>query len=215
MKFHRPWILCIQETKLENIDDFLCATLWGSQTFGYSYKPSVGASGGILTLWDTVEVDVWLTRSIAHVIIIQGVMVKNGGEFSLANVYAPCDPLGRQDVWTRLGSLLSNFSDFCWCVCGDFNAIRSPAERESRVVGTIVEDYSHFNQFIDSNVLFDLPLCDRNFTWFRGDGVSLSRLDRFLITKDWCVRWPHFIQRALIHGLSDHCPILLTMDEAN
>lgn len=83
------------------------------------------ASGGIQTLWDIVEVDVWLTRSMAHVIIIQGVMVKNGGEFTLANVYAPCDPLTRQDVWTRLGSILSNFSDLCWCVCvcGDFNTI--------------------------------------------------------------------------------------------
>lgn len=115
----------------------------------------MGASCGILTLWDTVEVDVWLTRSIAHVIIVQGVMVKNGGQFAIANVYAPCDPLDRQDGWTRLGPLLSNFSDLCWCVCGDFNAIRSPVERKSRVVSTIVEDYSHFNQFIDSNVLFD------------------------------------------------------------
>jgi len=100
-------------------------------------------------------------------------------------------------------------------VCGDFNAIWSPAERKSRMVGTSVEDYSHFNQFIASNVLFDLPLCDRDYTWFRGDGVSMSCLDRFLLSKDWYVCWPHFIQRALIRSLSDHCPILLTMDEAN
>jgi hypothetical protein len=138
-----------------------------------------------------------------------------GASLPFANVYAPCDTLSRPDVWTRLGSILSNFSDLCWCVCGDFNAIRSPYERKSRVVGTSVEDYSHFNQFIDNNVLFDLPLCDRNYTWFRGDCVSMSRLDRFLLSEDWCARWPHFIQRALIRGLSDHCPILLTMDEAN
>jgi len=40
-------------------------------------------------------------------------------------------------------------------------------------------------------------------------------LDRFLLSEDWSVCRPHFIQRALIRDLSDHCPILLTMDEAN
>lgn len=25
----RPWILCLQETKLENIDMFVCASMWG------------------------------------------------------------------------------------------------------------------------------------------------------------------------------------------
>jgi len=62
---------------------------------------------------------------------------------------------------------------------------------------------------------FDLHLWGRNFTWFRGDGVSMSRLDRFLLSEDWCAHWPNMIQRALIRGLSDHCPILLSMDEEN
>jgi len=82
-------------------------------------------------------------------------------------------------------------------------------------VGTFVEDYSHFNQFIDSNILLDLPLCGRNYTWFRGDGVSMSRLDRFLLLEDRCACWPNLMQRALNHGLSDHCPILLSVDEVN
>ena len=177
MKYHRPLILCVQETKLENINDVLCASLWGNQNFGFSYRPSVGASGDILTIWDTTEVDVRITRSMAHVIIIQGNMLKNGGEFAVANVYSPCDTLRRQNVWAQLDMILSNYRDLSWCVCGDFNAIRSQAERRSKVVGTIVEDYSHFNQFIDGNILFDLPLCGRNYTWFRGDGVSMSQLD--------------------------------------
>jgi len=143
----------------------------------FDEKSTYSASDGILTIWDTAEVDVRITRSMAHVIIIQGNMLKNGGEFVVANVYAPCDPLRRQDVWAQLGMILSNYRDLSWCVCGDFNAIWSQAERRSRVVGTIVEDYSHFNQFIDGNILSDLPLCGRNYTWFRGDGVSMSQLD--------------------------------------
>ena len=93
--------------------------------------------------------------------------------------------------------------------------IRSQVERKSRVVGTFVEDYSHLNQFIDSNILFYLPLCVKIFTWFRGDGVSMSRLDRFLLLEDWCAIWPNMLQRALNYDLPDQCPILLSMDEEN
>jgi len=31
------------------------------------------------------------------------------------------------------------------------------------------EDFAPFNQFIDGNIIFDLPLCGRHFTWFQGD----------------------------------------------
>jgi exonuclease III len=48
-----PHIVCLQETKLQVCDDFLCSSAWGSSPLGYSYRPSVGASGGLLTLWDT------------------------------------------------------------------------------------------------------------------------------------------------------------------
>ena len=95
MKFHLPWVLCVQETKLKSINDFLCSSLWGNQNYGFSYKPFVGASGGILTILDSTEVDVIITRSLTHVVIIQGKMEKNVADFSLANVYAPCDPLRR------------------------------------------------------------------------------------------------------------------------
>jgi len=44
-----------------------------------------------------------ITRSMAHVVIIQGKMLKNGADFALANVYAPCEPLRRQDLWNQLG----------------------------------------------------------------------------------------------------------------
>lgn len=54
-----------------------------------------------------------------------------------------------------------------------------------------------------------------SFTWFRGDCSSMSRLDIFLLSKEWCVRWPHMIQQALIRGLSYHFPILLLIDEEN
>jgi hypothetical protein len=102
-----------------------------------------------------------------------------------------------------------------WCVLGDFNAVCSCEERRSRSTISGNDDFAPFNNFIDDHYLIDLPLCGRNFTWYRGDGLSMSRLDRFLLSEVWISVFPDCIQAALPRGLSDHCPIILTIDDQN
>jgi len=102
----RPNVFCIQEAKLKAVDDVLCRSLWGSGEVAYSFKPSVGASGGILTLWDTTVVDVWVSVNLSNALIIRGKFIKNNVDFTLANVYAPCDHRGRQLLWNELGVLI-------------------------------------------------------------------------------------------------------------
>jgi len=70
----------------------------------------------------------------------------------------------------------------CIYLCGDFNAVRNLEERRSRGVAVRSLDYHPFNDLIDNDVLVDLPLHGRNFTWYKGDGNSMSRLDRFLLS---------------------------------
>lgn len=41
----------------------------------------------------------------------------------------------------------------------------------------------------------------------------MSRLDRFLLTERWSLSWPNCFQMASARGLSDHCPLVLTVDE--
>jgi hypothetical protein len=43
----------------------------------------------------------------------------------------------------------------------------------------------------------------------------MSRLDRFFLSEDWCLTWQNCYQIALVRGLSDHCPILLSVDDEN
>jgi len=68
---------------------------------------------------------------------------------------------------------------------------------------------------LTTNSLIDMPICGRLFTWFRGYGVSMSRLDRFLLFDKWCDAWPNCIQVAQQRGLLDHVPVMLFDDEAN
>jgi len=73
-----------------------------------------------------------------------------------------------------------------WCFCGEFNAIRSRNERKG--VGTT--DYSNeikgFNNFIESNLLMDLPIVGKKYTWFKANGMAKSRIDRVLLLRNGC-----------------------------
>ncbi|XP_024626603.1 uncharacterized protein [Medicago truncatula] len=101
------------------------------------------------------------------------------------------------------------------CVCGDFNSVRSVDERKGRGDVFRQGDADIFNMFIHDSLLIDLPICGRLFTWYRGDGVSMSRLDRFLLSNKWCEKWPNCVQVAYQRGLSDHVPVLLYTDDTN
>jgi exonuclease III len=101
-----PLIVCLQETKLQVCNDFLCSSLWGTTSFGFSFRPSSGASGGLLTMWDTSEVEVWSYISRDYVLWCHGRFVRTGEEFLVANVYAPCDQGAKQGLWDALSSKL-------------------------------------------------------------------------------------------------------------
>ena len=54
------------------MDDFLIKSLWGSDLYGYSYQASIGASGGLITIWNSTVVEVQCTLSFRHVLVIKG-----------------------------------------------------------------------------------------------------------------------------------------------
>ncbi|GAU46774.1 hypothetical protein TSUD_402850 [Trifolium subterraneum] len=191
------------------------ASLWGSPDHAFSFRPSVGASGGLLTLWNTSEVEVWSSTSREHVLWCHGRFTKSGEEFFLANVYAPCDLGAKQVLWASLSDQIQLLGRRRMCVSGDFNAVRCIEERRSPRTVTRSTDILPFNQFIDEMFFIDLPLSGRKFTWYKGDGHTMSRLDRFLLSEDWCLAWPNCVHVAQLRGLSDHCPLILSADEEN
>lgn len=95
------------------------------------------------------------------------------------------------------------------------NSVRSMEERRDRGVSSRHDDCNIFNKFIEDGRLVDLPICGRLFTWYRGDGFTMSRLDRYLLSENWCSTSPNCIQVANQRGLSDHVPFVLTVDNAN
>jgi len=114
-----------------------------------------------------------------------------------------------------LTHFILNKGDENICICGDFNAVRSEEERRGSNTGFRQLDTDNFNNFIDGSSLVDFPICGRLFTWYRSDGVSMSRLDRFLVSVKWCESWPNCIQVAHQRGLFDHVPLVLFIEDVN
>jgi len=105
----------------------------------------------------------------------------------LFNIYAPCEPRAKQELWASLSVRL-------------------------QLLGG---EKVYFSLFIDNNGLIDLSLCGCRFTCYKGHGTSMSRLDRFLLSEEWCLQWPNCFQVALLRGLYDHCLLQLSVDEEN
>lgn len=119
-----PSVLCIQETKLMACDGYVYSSLWGVSSYDYSYRPSVGALGGLLTVWDTTEVDVSSSCSQEYMLQNHGRVLRNNEEFNLINIYAPCDLRAKEELWAALSARLHLLRGQKVCVCSDFNAVR-------------------------------------------------------------------------------------------
>jgi hypothetical protein len=81
-----------------------------------------------------------------------------------------------------------------WGIGGDFNVIRFPSERldEARFSLTMMK----FFDFIFEQGLMDLPHERGTFMWSNNrDSSSWSRIDRFLVSSNWEVKFPDLFQK--------------------
>ena len=90
----------------------LCSNkaIWGDDCGGYSFRPSIGASGGLVTLWDKNEVDVWTSISFDNVLVIVGRFLTSNELFAAFNVYASCDASSQQILWETISHRLLSFA---------------------------------------------------------------------------------------------------------
>ncbi|RVW57807.1 hypothetical protein CK203_113382 [Vitis vinifera] len=132
---------------------------------------------------------------------------EDGLLWTFTRVYGPTLKRYREFFWEELRVIRGLWTD-PWCIGGDFNVIRFPSERSRE--GRISASMRRFSEVIDELALRDLPLQGGPFTWNGGlNGQSMSRLDRFLVLKDWETHFSRVTQGTLPRPVSDHFPILL------
>jgi exonuclease III len=52
LKLWKGEVICLQETKLENISRSVVRSLWSNRFADWKFLESEGASGGVLIMWD-------------------------------------------------------------------------------------------------------------------------------------------------------------------
>ena len=112
-----PSILCIQESKLSQLDELVGSLLWGTSPHGFSFRPSVGASGGLIIFWDSKEVEVWSSFTFDHVFAFGGRFVHSNEDFVLFNINALIEVGAQRLLWDTLLSRLDNYVGKKVCVC--------------------------------------------------------------------------------------------------
>lgn len=127
----------------------------------------------------------------------------------LVNIYASCNRSERKILWDSLKSSIIS-KQGCWLLGRDFNTVKCRQEKLGFHFDT--GSMSDFASFINDSQLLDLQLGGRKYTWYKTNGKSMSRLDRFLLSQDMANLLGNCSQTELKRSFSDHCPIILKSD---
>ncbi|XP_058783058.1 uncharacterized protein LOC131657708 [Vicia villosa] len=204
-------VFLIQETKVVDMKDDIANSLWKNEEVGYSFSNSVGLSGGIITLWKTASVSALKSFSGTGFLGIK-VLWKND-LYYVINVYSSCDVHKKKQLWKALVNLKGKLTDGEWIVGGDFNTIKHSRERKGRSSTANFSEWNAFADFIDDCNLIDVPCKGKRLSWYSGDGLSMSRLDWFLVDNSIVNKWGIVGQNICSRDISDHCPIWIIKDK--
>ncbi|OAY70623.1 hypothetical protein ACMD2_27059, partial [Ananas comosus] len=128
--------------------------------------------------------------------------------FYLTNVYGPPTWDGKEDFCSELRAL-KGICTGKWVICGDFNFTRYQSERKGKHWS--YKATAMFSDLIRDLAAIDLPLANQSFTWSNmQQSPTLAKLDRFLVSTEWDLSFPHRRVKALPRLTSDHTPILLS-----
>ncbi|XP_020234693.1 uncharacterized protein LOC109814631 [Cajanus cajan] len=206
-------ILCLQETKKADISENLCKWLWGEGgegDMGWKMTPAINKAGGLLCLWSKAKLEVTDHFQGSSYLGLEGTWKEKGIQILIVNIYAPCEPSQKRQLWGQLKEKRERSSIKWWCLMGDFNSVRKVTERVGVNGGNVgAVEFRDFNNFISDLDIVEVPLIGRSFTWYRPNGRAKSKIDRIFVSRDWFDQWPGSIQMVLDRNISDHCPILL------
>ncbi|GJY64799.1 RNA-directed DNA polymerase, eukaryota [Tanacetum coccineum] len=204
--FHKVTFLTIQETKMDCISEIEIKALWGNYSFEYIFSEAVGASGGILCVWDPCYFSKDHHILSDNFVALYGTWIPKREKVLLISIYAPQSVTSKRILWDYIASLVCRWNGLCM-VMGDFNEVRCKEDRLGSVFN--VQGANEFNGFVSNSELIEIQLEGFTFTWTHPSFKKMSKLDRFFVNDGMLSSFPHLSAVCLDRHLSDHRPILL------
>ena len=183
-----------------------------SNSFSYEASDSEGASGGVLTLYNSRAFKLTPLFSSSNALLCKVFHFQSNDSWLILNLYAPNTKKERNCFWIKLLGILSKCILIKGIIMGDFNSPLSDADK----MGGHAPDQDSKRDlalFIQHLAFLDLDLQGGSFTWSNrrigGDSIQVH-LDRGLISPDWLLT--HSCRLSLLPRVgSDHSPISLSV----
>ena len=137
----------------------------------------------------------------------------DGFLWSLVVAYGAAQDARKPNFLTELVCICDN-EELPMLVGGDFNIIRTHEEKNN-------SNYARwtfiFNAIIESLDLKELELSGKQYTWVsRRETPTFEKLDRFLASIEWELKFPLVSVHALTRSGFDHMPLIIDSgDEAH
>jgi exonuclease III len=208
----RSDIVCLQETKIEELSRIVVLQILGPQFSNYVCLPSVGASGGILVAWKDGLGPISNFRIDGHSISVQ-FCPSDSPSWWLTCVYGPQGNEAKIQFLQELREVRLN----CprpWLLAGDFNLIYREEDKNNNNLDRAM--MGRFRRWINDLALKEVPLHGRKFTWSnRQNSPTLVRLDRAFYSVDWEQTFPNCLLQSAASQDLDHCPLILGLNDIN
>ncbi|GMI63973.1 hypothetical protein HRI_000066600 [Hibiscus trionum] len=203
VRANKPQVTFVQEIKMTKVEDRTIKFICGNQSdTGSAISPSVGASGGLLSIWNNKFFKLESSMIWNNFIIMQGSIRPIKMKYNLVNIYPPNYQGERLSMFNELTSILHQMRA-PMIIGGDFNIVLSPEEKMGSFNNR--SSMKKFSKFIENLNLLDPPVNGGRFTWSNTrERPSASRLDRFLILPEILMKWPDDIQAISPKSISDH-----------
>ncbi|XP_057719723.1 uncharacterized protein LOC130934152 [Arachis stenosperma] len=125
---YRLDMLGLVETKRQLVTRFDVVKIWGNGCVGWEYVESVGASGGLLLMWDDGFFKMRNCYKSERWLCVEGVLPENNINCTFFLVYGAHTRGEKLAVWEELSYMAGLCPGTC-CFFGDFNEIGQVEER--------------------------------------------------------------------------------------
>ncbi|KAF8766007.1 hypothetical protein HU200_007942 [Digitaria exilis] len=211
LRITQAQVVCLQETKLQQIDSALASFLGAYRFDKFFYKPARGTNGGILMLWKDSFVELQNCKIGRYSVSADATIRHCATSFKLTTVYGPSHA-AEKEIFMRHIRNLKPADDTKWLLLGDFNLMYEARDKNNNNLNLRL--IRQFRNTINRCELKEIHLQNRKYTWSNERRYpTLVRLDRVFCNQSWGLHFENHALHALSSSHSDHCPLLLYKQE--
>ncbi|XP_039048924.1 uncharacterized protein LOC120189810 [Hibiscus syriacus] len=145
LESNKPGVAFFQESKVSEISVIVDRLLRGFIRRDLIFSPAVGASGGLITLWDRNVFQMTSKVILRRVVAVKGRLVFNNLEFGFVNVYGPNIHYDRSDFFEQLS----------WFTLPRSVSDHNPVVLKIRKGKKVVRPFKWFNHWAEDPVLVE------------------------------------------------------------